>query len=119
MVPMVYVVTRDPYRTWQIARLVRNNWWVHSLLPQDPLPTGPVLALIIDLDSVELDPFGRARLLEQAKDSVLRFPVIVMSSNLDGEEIALLSKGFITATGLDAMMMPQLTGPLPAGANVA
>jgi hypothetical protein len=113
----LYALTTDPARTWEIATLTPQELRVESLFPRDPLPSGPVAGVIIDLDYLLLDHAGLVRLVERAGRWAARFPVAVLSFNLMHEqENALRSMGVIVSRSLDATVMNSLLGLPPASA---
>jgi hypothetical protein len=119
MTRTLYALTTDPERTWEIAALTPQRVWVESLYPRDAPPRGPVAGLIIDLDYLQLDHGGRARMVEQAPRWAARFPVAVLSFNLEeAQEEHLLWRGVIVSRRLEVALIDRLLG-LPPGAAAA
>jgi len=74
--------------------------------------------LIIDLDHLTLNHAGRNQLVEQAPQWVARFPVAVLSFNLEDKQVtALQAKGVVVSRHLDAKVVNTLLGLPPGGAG--
>jgi hypothetical protein len=113
----LYVLTTDPDRTWEMAHYAPREVRVESLFPRDGLPAALVAWLVVDLDYLHLDRAGRDRLVEQAGQWAARFPVAVLSFNLeDAQEKSLQPKGVIVARALDAAVIHRLIGLTPGAA---
>jgi hypothetical protein len=117
MTRTLYALTTDPDRTWEIATLTPWEVRVESLFPRDPLPSGSVAGLIIDLDYLLLDRAGRDQLVQQAPRLVARYPVAVLSFNLADEQVTILrARGVLVSRSLDAAVVNSLLGLPPADA---
>ncbi len=104
-------VTTDPDRAWDIANLTPREFHVESICPHDPLPSGMIVGMIVDLDNLLLDRCGRARMVEKARRLAASFPVAVVSFNLDDcQHNSLLATGVIVSRALDEWVVHRVLG---------